>query len=397
MKKHATIYRITTLFILVLFSSANSFAAINAITVNTNKKNLTISAPNTVTITWRVSVASAAASVQSAVSAYAAGNITLSSPNSFINGISNGANPATFTFTETLNIPQAVVLQAQQMGFSSIQYRRTFTDSNQGSAVAITTFSLVGASSSSGGSSITGAFGASGGSLNINRNSLQFGDQSLIKVAQKGDSIIANAELNYTGSGLIRAVWEIARPESTRGTPVFATLKRISQFLSSSNVNTFTLKNLPTDAAGFYLVRFRIISPITNTPQPTLQYVIQKKNNSNKTIVPGALKPLSPAEFSSLDESTAFSWQPVSGAKAYRLEFYQGKIPAMSSLQLKQNLNANSKLVTGVLVSALKTKVNLSMATRNRLQQGKVYNWQILAIGERGLIAASKSREIKVK
>ena len=394
MKKYTTIYKVILLFLLSLFCTT-SFATITSITVSASKQNLVISSPNIVTVTWRVSTGDNTASAQSTASSYTVAGTTLSSPSTpLTNGVSNGAAEPTFTFTETISVPQSVVFQAQQLGFSSIQYRRNFTDSDQGSATGVLTFALVGASSSVGGSS---SVGASGGSLSINRNSMQFGDQSLIKIAQTGESVAARAELNYTGSGLLSAAWEIARPESTRGKPVFSTLKRVSKFLSSGNVETFTIKNLPTDALGFYIVRFRVISPDVAITQPVLQYIVQKSKLSNKTIKPGSLTPLAPAKFSLLDDSTVFSWDPVPGAKAYQLEFYADKVPGVSSLQLKQGLNSNSSPVTGLLVPAIKTKTKISIATRNHLRKGKTYNWQILAIGDHGLIAVSEPRKIEIE
>lgn len=403
MQTQTTFYKIIFMLLLVLFAT-ESLAFINSISVSSNKTNLIIGSPNTITMTWNISVTDSNTTVGlgmfvlSNASTFTAGGTTLASINTTTGGvITKTVNPQThiFKFTETISVPQTVLFQAQQLGISSIQYRRDFTDSNKGAATGILNLALAGSSSAGGGTTILG--NTSAATLDVNRNSMRFSDQSLIKVTQTGETVSAEAEINYTGTGLFKGVWEVARPETTRGTPVFSILKRESKFLSIRNVTTFRITNLPTDALGFYIVRFRILSPAISITQPAIRYVVQKENLKNKTIKPGSLKPLSPAEFSLLGETTEFAWDLVPGAKAYQLEFYANKVPAVTSLQLKQGMSAKAGPVTGILVPAAKTKINLKQATRNYLQKGKVYHWHVIAIGDQGIIAVSKPRKIKVE
>lgn len=394
--QHKTLSGKLFFILMLLVFATESLAVINSVSVKSNKTNLVIGSANTITVTWRVSTGDGTVSAQSTVSAFTIGGTTLSSPNTpLTNGVSNGAGAPTFTFTETISVPQSVVFQAQQMGSGSIQYRRSFTDNDQGAGTGILNLALAGSSSASGGSTILG--NTSAATLDVNRNSMRFSDRSLIKVTQTGETVSAEAEINYTGTGLFKAVWEIARPETTRGTPIFSTIKRVSQFLSSRNTTTFKIKNLPTDALGFYILRFRILSPAISISQPSIRYVVQTESLQNKTIEPGTLKPLSPAEFSLLSATTEFSWDAVPGAKAYQLEFYANKIPDVTSLQLKQGMNAKAGPVTGILIPAKKTRVNLKQATQNYLRKGKVYHWHVIAIGDGGIIAVSKPRKIRAE
>jgi len=398
--------KLVFMLLLILFSS-ESFAVINSISVNSNKKNLIIGSPNTITVTWKVSVTNTDAAATfilagSDKSSFTAAGNTLASPNTLISDTVNKTvtpQTVTFTFTETISVPASVLFQAQQLGTSSIQYRREFTTIDKAiitTADGILNLALAGSSSSGGGTSpVIGTTSAA--TLDVNRNSMRFSDQSLIKVTQTGETVNAEAEINYTGNGLFEGVWEVARPETTRGTPVFATLKRVSQFLSSRNVITFKIKNLPTDALGFYIVRFRILSPAVSISQPTIRYVVQTESLQNKTVKPGSLKPSSPSEFSLLNEKTEFTWEAVTGAKAYQLEFYANEIPKVMSLQLKQGMNTKGGPVTGVLVPATKTKINIKQATRNYLKKGKVYQWHVIAIGDQGVIAVSKPRKIRAE
>jgi len=124
---------------------------------------------------------------------------------------------------------------------------------------------------------------------------------------------------------------------------------------------------------------------------------VQTESLKNKTVKPGSLNPLTPAEFSLLNKATEFTWDAVTGAKAYQLEFYANKIPVVMSLQLKQGMNTKDGPVTGVLVPATKTKINIKQATRNYLKKGKVYQWHVIAIGDQGVIAASKPRKIRAE
>jgi len=391
------------MLLLALFAT-ESLAVINSVSVNSNKKNLIIGSPNTITVTWNVSVTDSNTPIKSFIYAlsnagsYTVGTTTVGSQNTQIgDSVVKTTNPQTntFTLTETISVPATVLFQAQQLGISSIQYRRNFTDSDKGAATGILNLALAGSSSSGGSSTVFGTTSAA--TLDVNRNSMRFSDQSLIKVTQTGETVSAEAEINYTGTGLFEGVWEIARPESTRGTPVFSTLKRVSQFLSSRNTITYKIKNLPTDALGFYIVRFRILSPAVSISQPAIRYVVQTESLKNKTVKPGSLNPLTPAEFSLLNKETEFTWDAVTGAKAYQLEFYADKVPVVMSLQLKQGMRSKDGPVTGILVPASKTKINLKQATRNYLKKGKVYQWHVIAIGDQGVIAVSKPRKIRAE
>jgi len=55
--------------------------------------------------------------------------------------------------TETISVPATVLFQAQQLGISSIQYRRDFTDSDKGAGTGILNLALAGSSSAGGGTS----------------------------------------------------------------------------------------------------------------------------------------------------------------------------------------------------------------------------------------------------
>ncbi|RKZ63512.1 MAG: hypothetical protein DRQ44_10015, partial [Gammaproteobacteria bacterium] len=363
-KQKQTIFCKAVFILLLALFATESLAVINSISVNSNKKNLIIGSPNTITVTWKVSVTDSNTPIKGAIYAlsntgsYTAGTTTVGSQNTQIgDSIEKTTNPQsqTFTLTETISVPATVLFQAQQLGISSIQYRRDFTDSDKGAGTGILNLALAGSSSAGGGTSpVIGTTSAA--TLDVNRNSMRFSDQSLIKVTQTGETVNAEAEINYTGTGLFEGVWEVARPETTRGTSVFSTIKRVSQFLSSRNVITFKIKNLPTDALGFYIVRFRILSPAVSISQPAIRYVVQTESLKNKTVKPGSLNPLTPAEFSLLNKATEFTWDAVTGAKAYQLEFYANKIPVVMSLQLKQGMNTKDGPVTGVLVPATKTK-----------------------------------------
>lgn len=402
--KQTILNKLVFMLLLALFAT-ESLAVINSVSVNSNKKNLIIGSPNTITVTWKVSVTDNQVSQGTIIfgtlsksGSYTASSTTIGSQNTQISdSVTKTLFPQTqiFTITETISVPASVLFQAQQLGTSSIQYRREFSDSEGSVATGILNLALAGSSAAGGSSTVIGTTSAA--TLDVNRNSMRFSDQSLIKVTQTGETVSAEAEINYTGTGLFEGVWEIARPESTRGTPVFSTLKRVSQFLSSRNIVTFKIKNLPTDALGFYIIRFRILSPLVSITQPALRYVVQTESLKNKTVKPGSLNPLTPAEFSLLNITTEFTWDAIPGAKAYQLEFYADKIPEIMSLQLKQGMNSKDGPVTGILIPASKTKINLKQATRNYLKKGKVYQWHVIAISDQGIIAVSKPRNIRAE
>jgi len=114
----------------------------------------------------------------------------------------------------------------------------------------------------------------------------------LYKVFNKGDKPKVKAELSYTGSGILRGVWEIAEPSSTSGTPIFHPLTHERKFLGQIGQVTVYSPQLPSNMTGLYMVRFRITDPATAFTSPIIRYFVTAGKGAPK---PSKLQLISPA------------------------------------------------------------------------------------------------------
>jgi hypothetical protein len=70
-----------------------------------------------------------------------------------------------------------------------------------------------------------------------------------------------------------------------------------------------------------------------------------------------------------LTPDTRFVWQPVSGAIAYRIEFFDADAPAEDTLA-----------VSGLWVPAARRDAALSALAQTHLRAGRAYQWRIVAV-----------------
>jgi hypothetical protein len=173
----------------------------------------------------------------------------------------------TTSFTEVVRVPVEVIVQANKLGVGSLRYERTFDDS---------TLVLAGTAAIDLG--ITGRLGAD---FNVSRLALHFEDESLQQIVKLGAAPTVQADISFTGSGLLRAVWELATPESTSGTAVFLPIQTVRRFLSIQGRATLTSPALPADAVGSYRVRLRIEDPPATFDTPEVQYYVGDDSATN--------------------------------------------------------------------------------------------------------------------
>lgn len=302
----------------------------------------------------------------------------------------NTGTPSTVRLTESLTVPASVILKAHQLGATYITFQRQFDD---GSGPAFLTAVIV-----VGGSSMS--------QFAITREALSFDDGSAVRVVQAHDELTASARLSFIGSGSMRAVWEIAGPSSTPGKPQFRQLGLVTRGLVGHGPEVVKSPALPTDTPGYYVVRLRITDPPPGFDTPQLSYYVGDKHAARAGYTPMTV--MGPDDGAVFSDDTRFSWRPVSGAKAYKVELFVSRgtdpfhLPDMEATGTAGNPELARKAlssppVAGMIVAASQTEIALSSVTRARLRPRSTYFWRVQAIGANGVvIGAAQARELRV-
>lgn len=304
---------------------------------------------------------------------------------------------STFVFTETVLIPADAVQRAHRLGATNLVYVRSFTDlsswGNNGISVATGAVNLP-------------IVGAAAAGLSVSRQALYFDDRSPMRVIGRGEGLQALAEIAFSGSGLLQATWELAGPTSTAGEPVYRPLATVREHLAVGERKTLKSPPLPTDSTGLYQLRLRITEPATTFESPVIRYFVGE-GRPGQGLPPQPLAAFAPAPRALFSADTAFAWEPLADARAYRLELYL--LPRSASAALPDLGGEASGLpstmvadalarapVTGMLVPGQQTRVTLSGLARLRLEPGRGYLWRVLAIGPNGaVIGATAVRELR--
>lgn len=218
----------------------------------------------------------------------------------------------------------------------------------------------------------------------ISHLGLRFSDGRSVARVGRDARLQANATLIYRQSGMLEAVWEIASPASTQGTPLFTAVQSVRQYLGAGREVVLQSPPLPTSTPGAYRVRLRILHPSQTFEAMVLSYAVsQQQEQADRPAL--SLQATMPEADAQLTEDTRFTWQPVSGARAYQLELYRaddaGTLPDTPAI----------KPVTGLLVPALQTEAVLSKLSLEHLSGDGTYVWRVLAIDADGLIIGASS------
>jgi len=261
---------------------------------------------------------------------------------------------------ETFTLSPATIVEAQRLGVNTLLLQRTFGVAPYGGTATVQ----------------IALGGSAGGALALARVSLHFDDRSLVRMLKAGDTAVAIAEINYTGSGVLNGLWEIAGPPSTLGEPVFVPLAAASVNLGGGGLTELASPVLPATLAGNYFVRFRVRSPAVPFAGLLLQYAVAEPAVAPISIV-------SPHPHATLSADTRFEWRAASDAVAYRLEFYAADAPD------------GSAPLSGQWVPASKADAMLTVLAQTHLEPGAVYRWRIVALdADSNVVAQSALYEI---
>jgi hypothetical protein len=332
-------------------------------------------------------------SVTSISGQFMAGATLLGSSNKILSasGTNNGVAPSTIRITESVPIPADIAVKANRLGASAISYVRQFDDESRTPVVLQANIVI--------GSSGTAQFA-------ITREALSFDDGAAVRVVQTGDPLAGLAEISFTGSGTMSAVWELAGPSSTPGQPLFRELQPVTRGLIGREPEVIKSPVLPTDSPGYYAVRLRIANPLPGFDSPLLSYYVGDARAVRGGFTLMTL--LGPGDGAIYDYDTRFAWQPVSGAKAYKIELFvspgndpfrlpdlsrgaAGGEPALARAAL------SAPPGSGMIVAAAQTQTVLSAAARARLRPRSTYFWRVQAIGADGsVVGEAQVRQLRV-
>jgi len=383
--------RITTLCLILLggaFDILPAWATITSITPTPGTANAPLGGSVSVAVTWRVFttngpfVRSPSGTFRTDVGGSVLGTVAR-----LLN--QTAAPGATATLTEVILVPTDVIYRAHKLGLSGFVYERDFEDGNGFSGQPQRVTLSIASSAASG--------------FSLSRMSLLFDNGAPVRLLGLKEPLRALAEINFTGTGLVQAVWEVAGPASTAGEPIYRPLSTVRQYLVGSDKQVLRSPNLPTDTSGFYLVRLRVTDPVPGFDQPNLRYFVSSGQPGEKLpIMPIGL--VAPASQILLAPDALFAWEPIRGARAYQIEVYARPRTSGDSLpDIGGNATGAAPAlpatppVTGMLVVGTQTQTTLSTATRTHLQPGQTYLWRVLAIGGDGsIVGASPVREIRL-
>lgn len=365
-------------------------AAITSIIPTPGSTNVPLGGSTSVAIVWNVfTVNGPFVSSPSGTFRISATGPTLGTVTHLLTKPAAASRTSSVTFSEIILVPADVIYRAHKLGVSSFGFFRDFQDGDgfsgtpQGITLNITTPSAAG-------------FG-------LSRLALLFDNGAPVRLLGLNEPLHALAEINFTGSGLVQATWEVAGPSSTAGQPVYRPLTSVRQYLVGGNKQVLRSPGLPTNSSGFYLVRLRITDPAPGFEQPVLRYFVSSgKPGEVVPILPIGLT--APAPQALLTPDTLFVWEPIRGARAYQLEVYARAAAADDALPdlgdestIATPTLPDTPAVTGMLVPGGQTRTSLSSVSRSHLQPGRRYLWRVLAIGgDGGIVGESLVREIRL-
>lgn len=247
----------------ILFPFAAS-ATVLGVSVSPGTREASVSGNSTFVVTWQANFSpflGQGTMVGQAGTFKIAGN-PVATTRTISRPIPDG-NTGVSRIVETVTVPRHVVLAAQRQG-AVLEYERFFADDGAFTNSDEVTINIT---------------GGSAGEAGLASQLLTFEDGTDYRSVALKEELHARAELNVSGSGLLRAVWEIADGFGGVDEPIYRPLKNVTQPVGANNKLTIVSPALPTKSLGHYRVRLRLIAPTTEEPLPTIDYFVTETGN----------------------------------------------------------------------------------------------------------------------
>jgi len=346
----------------LVVQSAPALAAITQVRSAPARATVVTGQDQTLTVTWVISTDTT--HTTGAISAFgefvnASTGVSLDDGNRFTVGSNAGAGPLTYLETVTITAAQVVAWRSQ--GVRLVGYRRVFQSA---AGVPVTGQWLIDLRVAG----LEGAREAPGGELRVQRIDLDFTTGARIAVVDRNARLGARVAIAYSGSGTLRARWEIADPAS-QGQLMYRLLSLVREPLGGGQVANLSYPALPTLTSGRYSLRFCIEQDEAPGAQcadtaTTVQAIYQVLPGESAAIIRG----VSPAN-QDLGANEPFRWPVVSGTTTYQLQIF---IPATMP-------DTDPQFVTGLLLPGTLSSAPLSELTRRKLVAGQRYLWRVTA------------------
>ncbi len=361
-------FRLWVLSTGVLLLAVPAFADVVSVLGSSDRQTIPFNRPVPAAIRWQVRTVPKSQSVSSPQliiglpdHGMCQPNVTLARSLSGHTGVSGQT-----TLRETVLIPPAVAVLARKQGAGRIAVCRTFDD-GQAAATGIVTLSVSG-----------GVAGA--GPLAVDRLQLHFENGSVARVISRGEPLRARADLLYQGAGVLQGYWEVAGPDAGGAGAVFYPLGPVYRRVNGSGHLKLLGPTLPTQLAGRYTVRLRLIAPSYPDSLPQLTYHVLSAEAESS--VPVKIKVMPPSA-QGVSPQQPLTWQSVKGAKGYLLIVRDPR---------------SGKRVAGEFVPAVEQeqdmiKAALRAVVVQHLQPGHPYLWEVVAVDAQGRSVA-RSRPI---
>jgi len=167
---------------------------------------------------------------------------------------------------ETILVPQSFLTRALQAGTRTITVTRVFQiEVFTGQFTTLDGVAEI---------NLTGSLGAG---LQISRIDLRFQNEAVQIIVPQYHPPEVRVDLTYTGTGLFRAVWEVADPRVTAagGTTIFRVLRQDRIRLGIGGFTRVKGPNLPAELTGLYVVRFRVLDGPLAGQAPIVRYFVK--------------------------------------------------------------------------------------------------------------------------
>ncbi|OGL01070.1 MAG: hypothetical protein A3E31_04495 [Candidatus Rokubacteria bacterium RIFCSPHIGHO2_12_FULL_73_22] len=241
------------------------------------------------------------------------------------------------------------------------------------------------------------------------------------------------ADVAYNGSGLLRAVWEVAEAQysgaaagtvsalpSTFTNPNvpsqspqlnnFRTLHVINRFLGFGDRVLLTLPGtppLPTSAPGAYDVNLRFIEPAVPFAIPVARYFVEGRDHPRRIATIGVQVPADGARLA--PRPFDFRWEGVPNVSTYRIDVYPTEstsLPSFPGLVGSPSASPTSDAsafnrgpregpgapgAVSALIPAQMTSFTLRPSQLAKLAPGASYAWRIRGLDAQGNIVAESA------
>jgi hypothetical protein len=239
--------------------------------------------------------------------------------------------------------------------------------------------------------------GGSGGLFQVEQMALSFDDMSTVRLVRRDDPLNALLDIQFTGNGRLRGVWELATPASTSGEPVYSPLRLVQQTLVGNQSTRLRSPALPTTQEGVYLLRFRVTEPDTGFDPVYVRYLVTQTGKPEEP--PASIRVVAPSPGALVTADTRFEWVTDARAVAWQLEIFrrpaQSALDRLPDLGTTQDGDANPVVegppVTGMMLPGETHVTQLSKVARNHLEPGQGYWWRVRAIGNDGSVIAESA------